>query len=292
MSEKSRERGGKLVSVRLQRFFVSSPYVRNVLRSGLRTFYSMFRVDPAAEYVKVTRRRYREIENETVARVLDDETVLSFHVGSPHKVPNLNKVKTRIFSTVDFIKRQLASGEMQRATFLDVGGSSSLFYDLMEIETSRGHIANVLEEHLKEAKEKGWGWIKMEDDRIELEDDRFDYCLSFECLEHSHNPLLLLRELLRVSRKGVFLSIPWRNQTGVVKKQPGAGPAVQHVFELSPGDLERLVSHAGGKVVRQEPLSTEAKMFSLNPAVALFRKRAGYGSPNVLLAQIKRLSHD
>ena len=273
---------------RLHRFLVSRPHVRNVLRSGLRTFYSMMRVDPTAEYVKATRRRYQEIENETVAHVLDDETVLSFHVGSPMKVPNLYKVKTRIFSTVDFIKRQLASGEMQRATFLDVGGSSSLFYDLMEIETNRGYIANVLEEHLTEAKEKGWGWIKMEDDRIELEDDRFDYCLSFECLEHSHNPLLLLRELLRVSHKGVFLSIPWRNQTGVVKKKPGAGPDVQHILEFSPGDLERLLSHAGGKLVRQEPLSTEAKLVSLNPGRALFRKRAGYGSPNVLLAHIEK----
>ena len=264
----------------------------SVLRSVLHTFYSIMRVDPTAEYVKATRRRYQEIENETVARVLDDETVLSLHVGSPHKVPNLNKVKTRIFSTVDFIKRQLASGEMQRATFLDVGGSSTLFYDLMEIETNRGYIANVLEEHLEDAREKGWGWIKMEDDRIELEDDRFDYCLCFQCLEHSHDPLLLLRELLRVSRKGVFLSIPWRNQMGIVKKQPGAGPDVQHIFEFSPGDLERLVSHAGGKLVRQEPLSTEAKLFSLNPARALYRKRAGYGSPNVLMAHIKRLSHD
>jgi len=252
---------------RLHRFLVSRPHVRNVLRSGLRTFYSMMRVDPTAEYVKATRRRYQEIENETVAHVLDDETVLSFHVGSPMKVPNLYKVKTRIFSTVDFIKRQLASGEMQRATFLDVGGSSSLFYDLMEIETNRGYIANVLEEHLTEAKEKGWGWIK---------------------LEHSHNPLLLLRELLRVSRKGVFLSIPWRNQTGVVKKKPGAGPDVQHILEFSPGDLERLLSHAGGKLVRQEPLSTEAKLVSLNPGRALFRKRAGYGSPNVLLAHIEK----
>ena len=274
---------------RLHRLLLASqPYARNVLRSGLRTFYSMMRVDPTAEYVKAARRRYQEIENETCARILDDEIVLSFHVGSPHKVPNLYKVKTRIFSTVDFIKRQLASGEMQRATFLDVGGSSSLFYELMGIETDRGHIANVLEEHLKEAREKGWGWIKMEDDCIELEDNRFDYCLCFECLEHSHNPLLLLRELLRVSRKGVFLSIPWRHRTGVVKRQPGAGPDVQHIFELSPWDLERLASHAGGRLVWQEPLALEARQFTWNPGRCFFRKRAGYGSPNVLLAHIEQ----
>ncbi|MQG73811.1 MAG: class I SAM-dependent methyltransferase [SAR202 cluster bacterium] len=262
--------------------------VKKLLRSGLHFCYAIMRVNPITEYVQAAKRRYQEVEDASSDHVLDDDVILSFHVGSPYKEPNVYKVKTRIISTVDFMKKQLSSEEMQRATFIDVGGSSTLFYDFMGIETSKGHIANVLEEHLTEARKKGWGWIKMEDDRIEVEDDRFDYCLCFECLEHSQNPLQLLHELLRVSRKGVFLSIPWRPRTNVVEKQPGKGPFDQHIFELSSRDLERLTSHVQGRVVCQEPVALEVGRFTWNPGRYIFRKRAGYGSPNILLAKIEQ----
>lgn len=245
-------------------------------------------VDPLAEYVFAAKKRYEEIKTEEQDSVLQRELILKYHITSELHDANVFKVMTRMSHSAHFVRRHLSPSEELRATFLDVGGSSSMFFRLLGVSPENGFVANVLEEHLEDVRRAGYGCIEVQDDRIDAEDDSFNYCLSFECLEHSLNPLTLLGEMLRVARSGVFLSIPHRTSTRIVSKEGSGRPDTQHVFELSPADLAHLASHVGGSVASAEGVPLEKMALSLNPAKLLWRIRAGYGKPNILIAYIRK----
>ena len=55
-----------------------------------------------------------------------------------------------------------------------------------------------------------------------------------------------LRELGRVCRRRIFLSIPWVPVTRI--KSRAAGDVEGHIFEFSPSDFPSIVSHAGLRI--------------------------------------------
>ena len=75
-------------------------------------------------------------------------------------------------------------------------------------------------------------------------DETFDYGMMFETLEHLHNPILVLNQMLDICKNGVILSIPYVRKTNVKLNLDGG-----HVFEFSPDDLKIIFDHYGITVV-------------------------------------------
>ena len=75
-------------------------------------------------------------------------------------------------------------------------------------------------------------------------DETFDYGMMFETLEHLHNPILVLNQMLNICKKGVIVSVPYVRKT-VVKLNLDGG----HVFEFSHDDYKKMFDHYGITVV-------------------------------------------
>ena len=75
-------------------------------------------------------------------------------------------------------------------------------------------------------------------------DETFEYGMMFETLEHLHNPILVLNQMLNICMNGIFLSIPYVRKTNVKLNLDGG-----HVFEFSPDDFEKIINHYGINVV-------------------------------------------
>lgn len=71
-------------------------------------------------------------------------------------------------------------------------------------------------------------------------DEKFEYGMMFETLEHLHNPILILNQMLDICGNGVFLSIPLVRKTKA-RLNLGGG----HVFEFSPDDFKRILDYYG-----------------------------------------------
>ena len=71
-------------------------------------------------------------------------------------------------------------------------------------------------------------------------DETFEYGMMFETLEHLHNPILVLNQMLDICNNGVFMSVPYVQKT-VVKLNLDGG----HVFEFSPEDYKKIFEHYG-----------------------------------------------
>lgn len=113
----------------------------------------------------------------------------------------------------------------------------------------------------------------------ELELDRaVNLFVSFEMLEHLHNPALFLRRLsLRHKTSQLLLTVPYlrKSRVGIYQvRHQGAHPVhaeEEHIFELNPSDWTLLARHSGWKVLdsriyRQYP----AKIPLLSPLLAHF----------------------
>lgn len=232
------------------------------------------------EYVDAARERFLTIDSGRFPKKYDD-VILTHHVGSSNKEANLYKVKTRILLTRDFVVRHV-DGSLSEKTFLDVGGSSELFFSFFGVTKGKGTSVNFSEEDVCRMKAQGYDSVQVASDQLPFADASFDYCFSFECLEHTRSPLYSLSEMARVARLGVFVSIPYRASSRVVKRIPGASPAIQHIFELSPHDLGLLAEYAGLKMRAYEIPALEAA--GGNPVRRLIRKRKGWGVPSLTLA--------
>ncbi|MBL0348769.1 MAG: methyltransferase domain-containing protein [Elusimicrobia bacterium] len=95
---------------------------------------------------------------------------------------------------------------------------------------------------------------RAEDLRLENPVDLF---VSFEMLEHLHNPALFLRRLAcRDDASRLLLTVPYRRQSQVGLHHVRRNEAKtvhaeeEHIFELSPRDWTLLFKHAGWRAVR------------------------------------------
>lgn len=143
---------------------------------------------------------------------------------------------------LDFIIRTLQEKEIQGSSFADIGDSDGTFLralgkDGTSINFSDTVLANI----------SGLQKLKGCLPSIALPDGSFDYILLFETLEHLPDPVAGLREVERLARKGVFVSIPHVSSTRIKEfwnnRRAPAGES--HVFEFSPRDFAKLVTYTG-----------------------------------------------
>lgn len=103
-------------------------------------------------------------------------------------------------------------------------------------------------------------------------DKFFDYVFCFECLEHVPNPVRALKELSRVTRSHIFLSIPyvertkvysvdyWRDLKGKAFVDGGwnennVRDVDGHKFEFSTSDFKKIITHAHLRYVDSFPIN-------------------------------------
>lgn len=75
-------------------------------------------------------------------------------------------------------------------------------------------------------------------------DEHFDYGMAFETIEHLHNPILVLNQLLNICKQGVFISIPFVKRTNLKLDMNGG-----HVFEFCPRDFQKICDYYKIKIV-------------------------------------------
>jgi len=147
-----------------------------------------------------------------------------------------------IASRLRFIRRMQDRAEIERATFADVGDSSGVFLKALG---KRGTSINISPEVLGHI--QGLETLQAGLPEIPVPDGAFDYVLCFETLEHLPDPIAGLRELARIARKGVCVSIPFVRRTRVSPFWPDkTRPATeQHVIEFSDTDFRTVLTYAG-----------------------------------------------
>src|SRR5207253_4640353 len=74
---------------------------------------------------------------------------------------------------------------------------------------------------------------------------------------HLENPIHALKELRRVCRRKLFVSIPWVPRTRIHADKHTAGePDVEHhIFEFSREDFQKVVSHTGCEITHADHLA-------------------------------------
>jgi len=146
---------------------------------------------------------------------------------------------------LDFIIRTLEAKEIQESSFADIGDSDGTFLRALgkngtSINFSEAVLANIPDLR------KLQGCMP----HIDLPDGSFDYVLLFETLEHLPDPVAGLREVERLARKGAFVSIPHVSKTRVKEYWSNRKAPVgeSHVFEFSPRDFAKIVTHTGFRI--------------------------------------------
>jgi len=103
----------------------------------------------------------------------------------------------------------------------------------------------------------------------------FDVAICCETLEHLPDPIQGLRELGRVCRGRICVSVPWVARTRITGPAPGGHrPDRQHVFEFDRRDFTAVAALAGLETVHHEVV----RVFpgARNPAVELMFRETLY----------------
>lgn len=140
---------------------------------------------------------------------------------------------------------------------IDVGDTSGILFRAMK---RKGLSVNINRETVEFIRKKGIEAQMGDAEKLPFKDKTFDYAFCFQCLEHLPNPIRALQELDRVTRKKVFLSIPYSVDTVIydldyyndLKKidieKGGWGESCAkdvdcHIFEFSTKDFKNILSH-------------------------------------------------
>lgn len=133
--------------------------------------------------------------------------------------------------------------------FLDVGDSDGLFLAKLG---GRGVGLNTSPAACAQIRANGVRALRADVEHLPFRAGAFDVVLSFETLEHVLNPGAGLRELARVARGKIYVSIPGVARTLVHPRIRGSRPGDNHVVEWSDVDFRALVTHLRLRVTHAE----------------------------------------
>ena len=181
-----------------------------------------------------------------------------------------------IAARLEFIDECLGAPEASRGTFVDVGDSNGIFLRALG-KTGIG--LNYTEGCTRNLMARGVTAVRGDAVKLPLARHACDYTLCFETLEHLPAPIDALRELARVSRKGMFISVPHVTRTTVRPAGYRDDPQpLLHIFELSDDHWRALFTHAGLTVGRASTVPVVGPARGLREALAFKLWRAAYGS--------------
>lgn len=220
-----------------------TPLIKQTAKAGLQ----MIGVDLQQLFAQVRLDRSRRRFIRTGEVPLADYDVNGHFGDQPLDESHRYVMQGFINARLRFIRDVLGSAEVASATFADIGDSNGVFLKALgktglSINPSQTVLGNI----------QGLDTLAAGLPTIPLPDGSLDYLLCFETLEHLHDPIAGLKELARLTARGIFVSIPYVRRTTVYsywldRTRPAAE---QHVFECSDADFRRLLTYAGLQVTR------------------------------------------
>ena len=112
---------------------------------------------------------------------------------------------------------------------------------------------------IKKIENKGLKALLCRAEDLDLGEQKIDLFVSFEMVEHLHNPSIFFRRLAKKSNGDkIVITVPYRKKSRVglsylrseIKKEVHAENV--HIFELCPEDWTKLMLHSGWRVVNNE----------------------------------------
>lgn len=196
------------------------------------------------------RQHRRKIERDNSYRAwLDARAGLEEHWG--HETVTDDFGLLHLGSQLYEISRTLREriGNAAGARVLDAGASDSLF--LNEIGAVKGVGVNFLAACARKIAGEGQLACVADVERLPFPDRAFDIVICCETLEHVPNPVAALKELARVCRGRMFVTIPWLPSTRINQRPRGWPEVESHIFEFSESDFARVASHAPVRITYQ-----------------------------------------
>jgi len=158
----------------------------------------------------------------------------SYDANNPHDVILLNLQMSFYNQRYDFVEKHIT----ERAKILEIGDVNG--FNIEHFGNDQSLSANFVDfsDNIKNR------FKVMNVNNGVATDETFEYGMMFETLEHLHNPILVLNQMLDICKNGVIVSVPYVRKT-VVKLNLDGG----HVFEFSPVDYKKIFEHYGISVV-------------------------------------------
>ncbi len=192
-----------------------------------------------------------------------------FAVRNPFAIEHL---KSQLYELTSTLRRRL--GPLPTATrALDVGASDGLFLEALGVR--RGIGLNIMPECARNVAKDGYAACLGDIGALPFRPGAFDVVICWEPLEQLPDPTQGLRELRRVFRGRICVSIPWLRETRITgPAAEGHRPDRQHVFEFNRRDFTAVAGLAGLRVVHHEVV----RVFpgTRNPALELFFRETIY----------------
>lgn len=177
----------------------------------------------------------------------DEETINQTGEGPTVVIRDGDKITPRVGAIVMlkyfYAKRieliQQSAGDISKKTFLDVGGTNDILFRHLN-KTGVG--LNINQNAVDNMARQGIEGVLGDAEHLKYDDNSFDFILTYETLEHLDNPIQSLREMARVARERIYLTIPHMLHTRVCEWQPyDRGKHHWHFLEFSPRDFERVL---------------------------------------------------
>lgn len=186
----------------------------------------------------------------------------------------LQHLTSQLYELTSTLRRRL--GPLPAGTrALDAGASDGLFLEVLGIR--RGVGVNILPECARNVAKDGYSACLADIGALPFRAGTFDVVICCETLEHLPDPIQGLRELARVSRGQVCVSVPWVARTRITGPAPGGHrPDRRHVFEFDRQDFTAVAGVAGFRIAHHEVV----RVFpgTRNPALELLFRQTIYRS--------------
>jgi SAM-dependent methyltransferase len=153
---------------------------------------------------------------------------------------------------INFIRDSI--GESLDLRVADLGDSNGIFIRAIGKD---GISVNISDPAIIALHAQGLTVVKADIEHLPFKSGSIDTIFLFETLEHVPNPIRLLTEIERVVTRSVILSVPYVSETVVhsTNYDPTRPQYQQHIFEFSPADLKKIVTHSNFKV-KDERIAT------------------------------------
>lgn len=187
---------------------------------------------------------------------------------------SISQYKYYFSHLISFIKNLLCEEEIYKARFLDVGASSSLFFDLMG---KRGIGLNCDKSAVRNIKKAGIEAVFGSAEKIPFKDKTIDYVFFFNTLNHVENPILAMKEIKRVCKKMIFVSMGEAHQFDFLDfRSKELDTAHWCKFRWTRESFLKLIEYLNLKLIKEEYISYSEDPQSLKET--LFQRMWGKGS--------------
>lgn len=153
---------------------------------------------------------------------------------------------------LEFLARALGPDYIAAHTFFEVGDSDGL---VLKALGKSGRSINNDPRCIELIRRNGVEADLGLGEGVNAADNSYDVAISFETLEHSLNPLAFLKEMCRIARQKIVISVPGVTRTLIHPRIAGARIGEEHVFEFCSRDLVRLTTHLSLRLAQHSKFS-------------------------------------